>query len=345
MIEEISKNEYLKNDNLTDYLNLTTKKWIQLISQSYKYPVRIFGVNEGNTISTSLLFFITKNWKGDEKLIFIPFLDDISLKDIKTNFLNELLLFIKNNFLTEYSQIVFHTDLESIISDNPEMKNFLFFDKSYIKHTIDLANDIELIKNNCSKNCKRNINKAKKNQILIKRSVDEKTLRNFYDLHLLTRKKHGTPIQPYGFFKMLKELILDKGSGFILTAYKDDIPLASAIFLYDDYSMIYKYGASDPKLLHNRPNEILFLEAIKIAKEKNLKLFDFGISKVSNSGLRHFKSGFGATEIPVSYSIISDKPINSKGKTGDNKVVKFIIRHSPLWVNRLIGELFYRYAA
>jgi lipid II:glycine glycyltransferase (peptidoglycan interpeptide bridge formation enzyme) len=109
--------------------------------------------------------------------------------------------------------------------------------------------------------------------------------------------------------------------------------------------MIYKYGASNPKLLYYRPNEILFFEAIKMAKEKKLEIFDFGISKINNFGLRHFKSGFGATESPVSYSVMSNKPIKKKGKTGDNKVIKFIIRHSPLWLIRLIGELFYKFAA
>ena len=164
-------------------------------------------------------------------------------------------------------------------------------------------------------------------------------------MHLLTRKRHGTPIQPYGFFSKLKELILDQDKGMILTAYKDNIPLSAAVFLYDNQSMTYKYGASDQRLLYNRPNGLLFYEAIRTAREMNLKIFDFGISRVENPGLRRFKAGFGATELPVTYSVMSDSPVKKKGKTGDSRWVRFIIRHSPLWVNRLIGELFYKYAA
>lgn len=321
-----------------------SSEWINIISDFYHFKKKIFQFEE-NGVSLSLIpFLVTYTLKRKKCLNFLPFTHHIDILGKDKNSINILIKYLLENELPNYHKIIFHTDIIHYVTEE-NLKSKIFIDNSYVKHTLELSPLLEDITNRFSTNAKRNIKKAIKNQIVIKNSSNEQDLKIFYNLHLLTRKKHGTPIQPFSFFKKIKDIILDKGKGIILTAYKDNIPLAAGVFLFDDNSMICEYGASNPKLLFHRPNELLFYEAIKIAKEKNLKTLDFGISKINNKGLRHFKSGFGATEIPISYSIISNKTIRTKGKTGDNKWLRFVIKHSPLWINRLIGELFYKYAA
>lgn len=341
---EIDIKEYKKRYKDFEFLNVYHSiEWLELLTEYYKFSFKILEAQENGIGSTLIPFLVSPNLKGKKNLIFLPFSDQVEILCKGKETFCEIIQHLKDNEVKNYKKIVFHTDVNSLLNDS--LRGAFYFDNSYVKHTLSLHHLSEDIGKTFSKNIKRNIKKAQDQNIFVKRSIDTQSLNVFYNLHLQTRKKHGTPTQPFGFFKKMKEKLFDSGMGFILISYKGEIPLAAAVFLYDNSSMIYKYGASNPNLLHLRPNELLFYEAIKIAKEMGLKRFDFGISKNTNLGLRHFKSGFGAIETPVCYSILSNKPIHKKGKTGDNKYLKFIIRHSPLWLNRLIGELFYKYAA
>ena len=343
MVSEIDINKYEFVSKEYEGMSIFhSVEWINVLADYYHFPKKIIHFHE-NGVSLSLIpFLVSTTLKGKKCLNFLPFTDQIDI--LGKNHINHIIKYLSENELSDYYKIIFHTDISNFVVDN-EIKNKIFIDDSYVKHTLFLSSLWENIQYKFSINAKRNIKKAIKNQVEIRYETDDNALAVFYHLHLLTRKKHGTPIQPYGFFKKLKQVFLEKENGMILSAYKGKIPLAAAVFLFDNQTMIYKYGASNPNFLKFRPNELLFSEAIRIAQEKNLKVFDFGISKINNIGLRHFKSGFGAVESPVSYSVMSNKPIKKKGKTGDNRVIKFIIRHSPLWVNRLIGELFYKFAA
>ena len=81
---------------------------------------------------------------------------------------------------------------------------------------------------------------ALKSGIIIKKGEDWTALRTFYDLHCQTRQRQGTPVQPLRFFKMLHDKLLSKGYGFVLLAYKEDVPIAGGVFLCWNNVLIYK---------------------------------------------------------------------------------------------------------
>jgi lipid II:glycine glycyltransferase (peptidoglycan interpeptide bridge formation enzyme) len=165
---------------------------------------------------------------------------------------------------------------------------------------------------------------------------------DFYHLHLLTRHRQGVPVQPWKFFERLKKLLLDQGLGFLLLAYKAQKCLAGAIFLHWNETLTYKYGASSDDGLKYRPNNLVMWTAIQKGCENGFARFDLGRTDLENTGLRMFKSRWGAREAPLFYTNLNA----NSAPIGEGKVMSYmhkILQKSPVWVCRLSGELLYRH--
>ena len=91
-----------------------------------------------------------------------------------------------------------------------------------------------------------------------------------------------------------------------------------------------------------RPNNLLLWTAIRWGCENGYVLFDMGRTDLDDTGLRAFKSGWGAREMPLAYSTLSPEPLQSV--TGRlMPIMQTVIRNSPLWVCRATGELLYKH--
>jgi hypothetical protein len=142
--------------------------------------------------------------------------------------------------------------------------------------------------------------------------------------------------------RALWERMLEPGLGFVLLAYAGGVPIAGAVFLASDGTVIYKYSASKREAWSLRPNDLLLWTAIRWAIENDFRLFDFGRTPSSQHGLRAFKAGW-TDEHVLAYSTIARRP--SGMSLARWAGVGSLVRHSPPWVARYLGELFYRFAA
>jgi hypothetical protein len=165
----------------------------------------------------------------------------------------------------------------------------------------------------------------------------------FYDLHVSTRRRHGLPVQPRRFFKLLWRRLLEPGLGFALFVCSEGIPVAGAVFLTWNRTITYKYGASDAAYWHLRPNNALFWEAIGWGCENGYETLDFGRTDTDGEGLRRFKLGWGCDEEWIQYFALGDTASSSHGLA--RTLLRPILQHSPPWVVRALGNLLYRQAA
>src|SRR5205807_1429759 len=67
-------------------------------------------------------------------------------------------------------------------------------------------------------------------------------------------------------------------------------------------TIVYKYGASDASQWHLKPNHLLFWRVIERGCVDGFRRLDFGRSDAESQGLRQFKAGWGAVEVPLHYS-------------------------------------------
>ena len=195
----------------------------------------------------------------------------------------------------------------------------------------------------------RNVRKAEATELTIRIGTSERDLLDdFYVLHLATRRRLGVPIQPHRFFRLLRERILRPGIGWVVSVESAGRPIAAALFMATRRTVVYKYGASDADAWRLRPNHLLFWNAIRAACEAGHQQFDFGRTDADADGLRTFKQSWGTEEQRLIYHVIGDtgpRPSSPAHPGAARRLLGPVIRHSPTWVCRLSGELFYRFVA
>ena len=167
-------------------------------------------------------------------------------------------------------------------------------------------------------------------------------LRQFYRLHVATRRRLGVPVQPWRFFELVDELILAAGAGFILLAYQGAACVAGALFLHGDQTLVYKYSATSDAGRQLLAMDPVLWYAICWGCEHDYTRLDMGRTVQNNNGLRMFKRRWGAEETPLAYSVFPAheaklRPSRLQG------LPQQIIRNTPSWVCRLAGELLYRH--
>lgn len=216
---------------------------------------------------------------------------------------------------------------------------------SGVRHTLALDAEAESIYARFSKMHRRNIRKAERLGVSVAVGHSMSDVDMFYRLHLLTRRRQGVPIQPRRFFTLLAQRVIQAGLGFVLTARVDQVPVASAIFLCWNGTLIYKFGASDARYWDYRPNNLLFREAIRWGIGHDFHTLDWGRTDLEDRGLREFKAGWGAVEEPLLYSSNGASVASGVSSGRLMKVLSTVIRRSPPVVCRVTGELLYGYTA
>jgi len=148
---------------------------------------------------------------------------------------------------------------------------------------------------------RRGIRKAEDAGLVVEEVGGLEGVQEFYRLHCQTRRRHGVPPQPFRFFEMISQHVLDNGLGEVLTVRRGARRIAAAIFLRHGRQVIYKFGASDYAAQALRPNNLLMWEAIKRYAGSAMDSIHFGRTSLFAGGLRRFKRGFGCEEGRVEY--------------------------------------------
>jgi CelD/BcsL family acetyltransferase involved in cellulose biosynthesis len=212
-----------------------------------------------------------------------------------------------------------------------------------VVHELPLRSEDELF-SAFESQVRRNIRKAQRLELTVHTAARVEDLTEIYfRLHTETRRRLGVPTQPRRFFKNVWEGMLAHDLGFALLVYHGREPIAGAVFLEWNGRVVYKFGASDARYWSMRPNNLLFWEAIKRGCEQDAKVFDFGRSDREDEGLRAFKRSWGAVEEPLVYTTLG-RPAEAFNGSAE-RLLRPVLRRSPLWVGRGLGEVFYRFGA
>jgi CelD/BcsL family acetyltransferase involved in cellulose biosynthesis len=118
--------------------------------------------------------------------------------------------------------------------------------------------------------------------------------------------------------------------------------VAAAVFLACGRSLTYKYGASDARFLNMRPNNLLYMEAIRWGCENGMRVLDLGRTDWGHDSLRAFKLGWGADERELHYHRLGSGRADHGGRA--TRALGAVIQRGPPVVSRLTGEILYRHA-
>jgi CelD/BcsL family acetyltransferase involved in cellulose biosynthesis len=212
------------------------------------------------------------------------------------------------------------------------------------RHVIPLTADDDAAFRRLSQRTRGAVKRARREGLVVRREPDLRVAhRSFWRLHCATRRKLGVPVQPRAFFDAIWRLMIERDHGYVLSAYLDSRPVASAVFLEHGPTVVYKFSASDPHLRHlSGPSAVLWA-GIRIACEKGQARLDLGRTEFAHEGLRYFKLGWGSEETTLAYTFFGEgTPAESRGGEG---AVGRIIQRSPTVVARTIGRVAYRWTA
>jgi CelD/BcsL family acetyltransferase involved in cellulose biosynthesis len=215
--------------------------------------------------------------------------------------------------------------------------------KRFHHHVLPLESDVEAIQRRFTRSqVLRGVRRALREGLRAEMRTDRVGLATFYRLHMATRRRLGVPTQPRRFILGFGELF-DQGLGFVLLVRGRDRVVAAAVFLTCGGVLTYKYGASDARFLATRPNNLLFMEAIRWGCENGFHALDFGRTHWGQDGLRAFKLSWGSDETELRYRYVGGaEPGGRNGRL--EGVLARVIRRSPPLASRVIGEVLYRHA-
>jgi CelD/BcsL family acetyltransferase involved in cellulose biosynthesis len=311
--------------------------WVRLLAECYGYHPFILSMRDGaGGITAGVPAIEVRGIRSGRRWITLPFTDYCPPLGVSERAIEQLVTGIGAQVRAgaAASFELRASPPGAVVTARPEA----------VRHTLMLGSDPAIVRHGFSKMHQRNIRKAEKSALRVEQGASATDLDTFYRLHLLTRRRLGVPVQPRRFFHLLGEHVLARARGFVMTVRLDEIPIASAVFLCWNGTIIYKYGASDERYWEHRPNNLLFWRAIAWGCEHNCHTFDWGRTDLQDEGLREFKRGWGAVEEPLAYTTLAaSRPKAATGRLG--RMLGNVIRRSPPAVCRVVGELFYKYAA
>ena len=313
-----------------------TSAWAKVIAESYGYQPVYFARMENNRLSFLMPFMAIASRLTGRRGVSLPFTDHCNpFSPDKEHLRNAVRVAVDYGKQSRWDYIEWRTTKDFIDRATPS--------ESYLTHDLDLERPESELFSGLGESNRRNIRKATKAGLDIRFDNSTESLGAFYRLHCRTRKRHGLPPQPFSFFQNIRDHILLRGRGNIVSALFLGKVIASSVFFYFGTKAIFKYGASDPRFLVLRPNNLVMWEAIKWYKGRGVQSLSLGRTQADNHGLLHFKRSWGSTESALNYyrydfgrKAFSPTPLrgNHSGK---------LFSMAPIRVLRIMGRLFYKH--
>jgi CelD/BcsL family acetyltransferase involved in cellulose biosynthesis len=209
-------------------------------------------------------------------------------------------------------------------------------------HVLALEPDVSAVEARFAKpQVLRGVRRARREGLTAHTAIDRAALEAFYRLHVATRHRLGVPTQPRRFILGFERLFAG-GLGFVLLVRRGEGVVAAGVFFTAGGTLLYKYGASDARFLGLRPNNLLFMEAIRWGCEHGMQHLDFGRTHWDHESLRAFKLAWGPDEHELRYRYLGGTPRRSGRRT--DRMLSAAIRRGPVGLGRAIGEGLYRHA-
>jgi hypothetical protein len=208
---------------------------------------------------------------------------------------------------------------------------------------IDLRCSPRVLWDNVHASTKRNVKKALRQGVAVRRALDPRDYEIFYRMMLETRRSQGMPPYPGGLFREVRTMPQAR----LYLSHRRDHVLSGMIVLCFQKSAMYAYGASEKntETLRMRPNDLLFWNVISEMQQEGYESLDLGTSHKGNEGLLRFKENWGARSELLGYSYWpeSAKVVSIAARSSRaGRFASRVIRRLPLRLLRSGGELFFK---
>lgn len=316
--------------------------WLKALRETYGYqPIAWTTSQPGQPLRNGIAFCRIKSWLTGSRLVSLPFSDHCEPLIDDQGELQELLACLRRTLKLGRGR---YFELRPFAELSPALRREgnLGQDAAYLCHTVDLRPDLDTLFRQFHKSCvQRKIRRAERENLDYEEGRSDVQLRKFYDLLVLTRRRHGLPPQPLIWFQNLIGILQDKV--LIRVVSKDGQPIASILTLGYKQSLVYKYGCSDARHHNLGGMALLFWKAIQDGKAHGAELFDLGRSERDNEGLVAFKENWASKSMPLTYYRYPGLDAKYSASGWSSRVLKGAFSRCPNSLLAATGRLLYRH--
>jgi hypothetical protein len=313
--------------------------WLEALKQTYGYKPTVLTLNSpAEPLTNGLVVCRISSWLTGTRLVSLPFADHC--EPLVSDPGDQTLLL---NGLAEESvlQRCKYVEIRPLV-DSPEMKNEFQSTESFYFHELDLSPGIEQLFKSLSKDSiQRKIKRADKEQLTYEAGRSDELISTFYNLMLITRRRHQLPPQPINWFKNLAVCLGEDMH--IRVARKNGAAVAAMLTLRHGPNIIYKYGCSDGAFHQLGGMPFLFWKLIEEGKATGARSIDFGRSEMENEGLVAFKDKFGTTKRVLTYYRYPRTVKQAAHSWGDSGLARRMFSMLPDGVLSAAGKVLYRH--
>lgn len=311
--------------------------WLGTLQETYQFtPIAYVDALPGHEIENGSVFCRINSWVTRKRLVSLPFSDHAApLCD--NSWGSELLVALRNKAEQgDYRYIEFRP-IEPLQSETAAFVQ----SSAFYLHTLPLTLDSPALFRNFHKDCiQRKIRRAERENLEYSEGSGEDQIQRFYELLLLTHKRHRNLPQSVRWFRNLAK---NMGSAMkIRIASKDGKAIAGIITLGHKRTMTYKYGCSDPGYHRFGGMALLLWRSIQEAQSLGMVELDLGRSDPEQRGLITYKEHWNAQRRPLSYWRYPGNLTMTPGSGGFN-VAKSLVALAPRFLLKSVGGLVYRH--
>lgn len=319
--------------------------WLRALQQTYGFePLAFTSSPPDSDLSDAVLFCLVKSWLTGHRLVSLPYSDHcepLATLDVIDELCAALGQEVLNKQL-DYFELRPVRDLQ-IQGASCHLAG------AYYLHLLDLTPDLDALYGGFHQSSvQRKIQRASREGLVYEEGRSEDLLDAFYRLLVITRMRHRVPSQPRVWFQNLIAAFGDDLK--IRVASANGEAVASIMTIRHRDTMVYKYGCSE--LRQNRLGGMQFLlwNAIRDAKENQLKLLDLGRSDISQAGLIKFKERWGCKGKAIGYwrysgSARSIGVSSPPPETWKMRMVKQLVAYSPSSMLNPITRFLFKHGA
>lgn len=314
-------------------------EWLNALKDTYGYqPVVYTTAGPGEALTNGFVSCRIYSWLTGRRIVSLPFTDHCDLLTSNDDDSAKLLNSLGELVWTERLNYV---ELRPRALAGADVSKW-WRSMTYSHHELDLRPALnDLFRATHKTGIQQPIRRAEREQLEYSEGNSDTHLARFYELLLLTRRRHGLPPQPIDWFRALIRNLGDRLK--IRVASKDGRAVASILTIYAGSKVFYKYGCSDAT--HHNLGGVPFLiwKTIEDAKGSGLTVLDFGRSDADNPGLIVFKERWNATRYTLTYLRLSSRIENKISAPHASPLVQRVFSRLPDPLLASMGRLLYRH--
>jgi len=208
-------------------------------------------------------------------------------------------------------------NLSDLTDLQPTLNSSGFIHEEHLNYLLDLKRTPDEIWQSIRSNARRNINKARKSQVVIEPVNCAEQVSLAYGLLRDTYQRLRVPLAHATLFQSAFEILSPPGLLRILVAKLKDTPIGVMTLLLHKDIVHYWYTGILREYASFRPNDLLVWHALEWGSQNGFSVFDFGGAGKPDEeyGVRDFKAKFGGRLVNYGRNVCVHSPLILKAST------------------------------